>query len=244
MTLPWYYMWSESYRIFDEMMKDFIKDPEFVVKPLEIPQSRFDNELYKVDGKHFWEGSLIKVHSLLACLREAAANNDKYILFTDIDLIVKPGVYKELEEYIEGDYDMVFLKEDNHYNIGFLLLKTTEEVIEYWEMICRKMVDTPGLDQDYVNQTISFFPGRFTSFDEQMFTCSSTWDTTTNYVVMQVLCSCLGKEFNMAEKIFTMAQNIDVQPYMQYVKPEIIPYIYEFQEYLFRSHQEAKATMN
>jgi hypothetical protein len=236
-------MWSESYRIFHEMMKDFIKDPEFVAKPLEIPQSRFDSELYKVDGKHFWEGSLIKVDSLLACLRDASANKDRYILFTDIDLIVKPGVYKALEPYMKEDYDMVFLKEDAHLNIGFLLLKPTEEVIEYWEMIRKKMIETPGLDQNYVNETIHSFSGRFTHFDENIFTCSSTWDTTTNYVVMQVLCSCLGKEFNMAEKIFTMAQNIEMQPYMQYVKPEIIPYIYEFQEYLFRSHQDLNSNI-
>jgi hypothetical protein len=225
-------------------MKDFIKDPEFVLKPLEIPQSRFDSELYKVDGKHFWQGSLIKLDTLLECLKEGIANKDPYILFTDIDLIVKPGVYKALELYLEGDYDMVFLKEDTHLNIGFMLLKANEKVIEYWTMIRRKMIEHSGLDQEYVNQTIHSFSGRFTHFDENIFTCSSTWDTTTNYVVMQVLCSNLGKEFNMAEKIFTMAQNMEMQPYMQYVKPEIIPYIYEFQDYLFRSHQELNSKEN
>ena len=48
------------------------------------------------------------------------------------------------------------------------------------------------------------------------------------------------EEFNMAEKIFSTAQHIDIQSYMQYVKEDIIPYIYKFQELLYKSHQIAK----
>ena len=240
MALSWYYMWSDNYRFFHEIVKNSMKDPEITLKPIEVAQSLFDKELYKVEGKHHWEGSLIKVDLLLDRLNEALANSESHILFTDVDLIVKPGVYKAVKPYIDQEYDMVFLKEGEQLNIGFLLLKTTPRVVDFWKGIRAKMMEKEGWDQGYVNQEIHNFSGSYTTFHDQLFTCSNTWDSKTEYVIMQVLCSCLGKEFNMAEKIFSMAQNIDIQPYMQYVKEDIIPYIYKFQEYLYESHRQAK----
>lgn len=240
MTLAWYYMWSDNYRFFHEIVKDSVKDSQISLKPIEIAQSRFDRELYKVEGKHHWEGSCIKIDLLLDKLHEAAGNNEPYILFTDVDLIVKAGVYSALMSYIDDDYDMVFLKEGEQLNIGFLLLKTSKVTIDFWKSIRRMMVEKEGWDQAYVNQAISTFSGSHTVFDDQIFTCSNTWNGRTDFVIMQVLCSCLGKELNMAEKIFSSAQHIDVQPYMKYVKEDIIPYIYRFQEILARSHQEMK----
>jgi hypothetical protein len=48
----------------------------------------------------------------------------------------------------------------------------------------------------------------------------------------------LGKEFDFAEKIFTMAQHIDLQEYMNLVPEEVTPFIYKIQELLFLSYQE------
>ena len=233
-------MWSDNYRFFHEIVKDSMKDREFILKPLEIPQSRFDKDLYKVEGKHHWEGSFIKIDLLLDKLNEAIQNSQPYILFTDVDLVVRPGVYSALKTYMDDKYDMVFLKEGSHLNIGFLLLKASNNVIDYWNAIRNMMVEKEGHDQAYANEAIKEFTGTYTTFDDQVFTCSNTWDCKTEFVIMQILCSCLGKEFNMAEKIFNTAQHIDVQPYMQYVKEDIIPYIYRFQEILARSHQEMK----
>lgn len=240
MVLTWYYMWSENYRFFHEIVKDSMKESELSLQPIEIPQSRFDKELYKVDGKHHWEGSCIKIDLLLDKLHEAADKSETYILFTDVDLVVKPGVYQGLKTYMDDGYDMVFLKEGDQLNIGFLLLKTNKTVIDFWKSIRKMMVEKEGHDQAYTNEAINSFSGSYTTFDDQVFTCSNTWNQTTDFSIMQVLCSCLGREFNMAEKIFSTAQFIDVQPYMKYVKEDIIPYIYRFQEILARSHQEMK----
>lgn len=233
-------MWSENYRFFHEIVKDSMKDSEFSLKPLEIPQSRFDRDLYKVEGKHHWEGSFIKIDLLLDKLKEAIENSQPYILFTDVDIVVKPGVYSALKTYIDDKYDMVFLKEGEQLNIGFLLLKASKVTLDFWNGVRYMMVEKEGWDQGYTNEAIKTFSGSYTSFDDQVFTCSNTWDCKTDYVIMQVLCSCLGKEFNMAEKIFYTAQQIDVQPYMQYVKEDIIPYIYRFQELLAQSYKEMK----
>jgi hypothetical protein len=217
-----------------------MKDSEISLKPIEIPQDRFDNDLYKVEGKHHWEGSFIKIDLLLDKLHEALSNDESYILFTDVDLVVKPGVYPALKTYIDDGYDMVFLKEGEKLNIGFLLLRTSKVVIDFWKGIRTLIAEKEGHDQAYVNETIHTFTGKYTTFDDQLFTCSNTWNCKAEFTIMQVLCSCLGKEFNIAEKIFYTAQYLDVQPYMQYVKDDIIPYIYRFQELLELSHKEMK----
>jgi hypothetical protein len=134
---------------------------------------------------------------------------------------------------------MVFLKEGPQLNIGFMLLRVTDEVLTFWLMVSEKM-QGGGLDQEYVNELIQHFPGTHAIFNEHLFTCNSTWDGTSDFILMQILCSCLGKEFNMAEKIFNAAQYTNVESYMHLVSEEIIPYIYKFQELLYLSHQEAK----
>lgn len=240
MQIPWYYMWSDNYMFFRELLKDSIKEQEFAIKELYISQETFDAELYKVEEKHFWEGSLIKVDAIIKCLNEAKVNSDKYILFTDIDIIVKKPIYSILKKYIDEEYEMVFLKEGSQLNIGFMLLRITDEVITFWLMVREKMLAKKGLDQVYVNELITHFLGKHTIFDEQLITCNNTWDGSTDFIVMQLLCSCLGKEFNMAEKIFHAAQYTNIESYMKFVPEDITPYIYKFQELLYHSHQKAK----
>lgn len=239
-SVPWYYMWSENYRFFYEMMKDSVKEPNFQMCPIEIPQSQFDSELYQTEGKHFWHGSLIKVNTILDCLKKAKEEGKPYILFTDIDIIVKPGVYADLEPYMKEGVDMVFLKEGSTVNIGFMLFRVCEEVVNFWKEVSVKMVEKHEIDQLYVNQMLPSYSGKYAIFNDKAFTLSNMWDGTTEYKVLQLLCSCLGKEYNMAEKIFNAAQHIDVQPYMKYVNQEIIPYIYEFQDFLHRKYQESR----
>jgi hypothetical protein len=239
MQIPWYYMWSDNYRFFRELLRDSIKESEIVVKEIYIPQEKFDAELYKFEDKHYWEGSLIKLDAIIKSLNEAKENSDKYILFTDIDIVVKKPIYSILKKYIDENYDMVFFKEDPKLNIGFMLLRVTDEVLTFWLMVREKML-RGGLDQVYVNELIQHFPGRYSTFNQEIFTCNTTWNYSTDFLIMQLQCSSLGKEFNMAEKIFNAAQYTNVENYMQYVPEEIIPYIYKFQELLYLSHQEAK----
>lgn len=234
--IPWYYMWSKSYHLFYELLKDSVKEPEFTMTPIEVEQSRFDSELYQIQGEHFWQGSLIKVDTLLECLKTATDEGKPYILFTDIDIIVKPGVFAGIKPYMDDQYDMVFLKEGDHMNIGFLLLRVIPDVIAFWQQIRSLVQESGGLDQSCVNQTLPGFNGKHTSFDNQIFACTNTWDRSKPFVVLQLLCSRFGrdqgveKECNMAEKIFSAAQLVNMEPYMKYVDPSIIPFIYKVQE--------------
>ena len=242
--IPWYYMWSENYRFFYEILKDYVKESEFIMSPIEIPQERFDSELYQSEDKHFWHGSLIKVNAVIDSLTESQKNGHPYILFTDIDIIVKPGIYAEMKPYMESGIDMVYLKEGSTVNIGFMLLRVCSEVIDFWNQVRLKMIDNVGIDQNYINKMLPNYSGKHGTFDDQVFTLSNMWNRTTEYKVLQLLCSCLGKEYNMAEKIFSAAQHINVEPYMKYVKPDIIPYIYAFQEYIYRQHKQGEHAVN
>jgi len=217
-----------------------MKETELKLEPIFIEQSVFDENLHKKQGEHAWSGCSIKIDLLIQRLKEAN-NVHPYILFTDVDLVVKPGIYKHLVSYMESGTSMVFLKEGQHLNIGFVLLKVCPDVLAFWEMVKAKMVEEPKHDQGYVNELIEGYPGTYATFDNQVFCCSNTWKGTVPFVVMQPLCSCLGKELDFAEKVFYAAQYTEVQNYMKYVPTDIIPFIYQFQEIIVRSHQQAKA---
>jgi hypothetical protein len=244
--IPWYYMWSERYKFFSEIMKHTANQPEFALRPIHVPQERFDDELYKKNGEHFWYGSLIKVDMVINSLVECAAKGDQYLLFTDIDIIVKPGVYDAMKPYIEGDNDMIFFKEGSNTNIGFILLKVSESVITFWKTIRAMMIEKEGLDQVYIHQMLDSYPGKWTHFDNQIFAFTNTWDGFKPFVIMQLSCSRIGadegleKEFNMAERVFLAAQHMEIESYMKYVTLDVIPFIYRFQEIYIRSHQQAK----
>ena len=233
-------MWSQKYAFFHHMLQDGMKDSGLKLEPIFIDQAVFDENLYKAEG-HAWMGCCIKIDLLIAALKEAEVKKTPYILFTDVDLVVKSGIYDKLQPYIKAGTSMVFLKEGEHLNIGFILLKVCSEVVAFWELVKAKMIENPKHDQAYVNELIREYPGIWSTFDRQTFTCSNVWDGSTPFVVMQPLSSCLGKELDFAEKIFYSAQYTNVENYMEYVPEDIIPFIYQFQEILVRSHQEAKA---
>lgn len=242
--IPWYFMWSEKYRFFYEIMKNTANQPDFELKPIEVQQAVFDDELYAVPTEHFWYGSMIKVDMVINSLLEAAALSKPYILFSDIDLVVKPGVHAALQPYLENE--MVFLNEANEKaGIEFMLLKPTESVIGFWKMVRNRMVGEKGLDQDHVNDLLPSFGGQWAKFDQQTFTSTKTWTGSSPFVVMQLQCSRIGKEegleeqFNMAERLFIAAQHIPMEPYMKYVTTETISFLYTFQEIYIRSHDSA-----
>ena len=241
-SIPVHFMWSEDYRMFYEMIKDQIKDSRLPLVAMEIDQAVFNKDLYQIKDQHFWRGSLIKVDAILKVLK--AATPDSYIIFTDIDCIFKPTLYNAVLPYVEAGNDMCFLIESNHVNIGFMLFRVCLDVITFWEMIRAKMIENPILDQTYVQELLPSYLGKWCFFDDQLLSCSNMWKAEKPFAMIRLLCSCLGKEFNMAEKIFYAAQHMNMEPYMKFVKPDIIPFIYKFQEILMESQKRQRAAAN
>jgi len=217
------------------MLQDGMKESELSLEPIFIEQSVFDEKLHQTEG-HAWMGCSLKIDLLIERLKRA---KEPYILFTDVDVVVKPGIYEKLKGHMDKGDSMAFLKEGEHLNIGFILLKVCSEVLEFWELVKATIDEKGGHDQAHVNDLISGYPGTWSTFDQKDFACSNTWDGSP-FVVIQPLCSNIGKEFVMAEKVFYAAQYTDTEKYMKYVPEEVIPYIYRFQEILIRSHQQAK----
>ena len=214
-----------------------MKEKELKLEPIFLDQSVFDRELYKING-HAWLGCCIKIDLLIERLKMAEVSKTPYIIFSDIDILVKPGVYEKLQPHMDKGVSMAFLKEGEHLNIGFILLKVCPEVLAFWELVKARMVENPQHDQKYVNEMIGEYPGTWTTLYKKDFVCSNEWDGCSPYVVYQPLCSNLGKEFNVAEKLFYTAQmGVDMDPYMKYVPADIVPYIYKFQEIVAASHK-------
>jgi hypothetical protein len=228
MSIPWYYIWSHDYRIFHEIMQDSIKYPEFELSPIEIPQERFDSELYKNEGQHFWYKSLIKVDTILDCLKKGHEQSKPYILFTDIDIVVRENIYKDVKGFMDKSVDMVFMKEGSIMNIGFMLLRVCDEVYSFWQLIRSKMMEKDGLDQMYVNECLLSYRRMYTHFDEKLYTSSNLWNGSLSCKVIQVLCDGLIKEYNIIEKIVCISQLINIKPYIKYVDAKSMQKIEKF----------------
>ena len=230
MPIPWYYIWSDNYRIFHEIMKDSIKYPEFELSPIEIPQERFDSELYSKEGSHFWRGSCIKLNYILECLKKAKEESKPYILFTDIDIIVRANIYSDLIPYMDNQDDMVFIKEGNGINFGFMFLRACDKVIDFMDKVIYhlKYVDKELMDQQCVNKLLVSYTGKYTCFDENYFTLSNVWNGSLSCKVIQVLCDGLIKEYNIIEKIVCISQLINIKPYMKYISAESMQKIEQF----------------
>jgi hypothetical protein len=169
------------------------------------------------------------VYSQIVELLEGS--HEPYVIYSDSELIVKSDLFKNIKLYIDSDETMVFLEEELQPSLSFMVLKVCPEVITFF----KNLNDTIS-----INDAIKEYKGKWTLFDNQLFTSSTLWNMKNNFSILKPVTSNLGKEFDFAEKIFTMGQHLNLDPYMQFVPEEIIPYIYKFQELLYLSHQESR----
>lgn len=148
-----------------------------------------------------------------------------YIIFSSSDVIVKPDFIKELSDVTD---DMVFLDgPKGAFQPGVLYLKNNLGVQEFWSSITT------------IEESILTFNGKWSKFSKKSVS-TDTWDKSSEFNILYLISSGFGKEFDFAEKIFTMAQHIELQPYMQHVPEDVIPFIYKIQELLFLTHKEMK----
>lgn len=211
-SIPWFYIWSDQ--VFDKIMQDTVKG--FDLRPIQSEVS---------DLKE-------RAELIVKCLKETS---EPQIVFSVSDLIVKPGFLSEVSKITD---DMVFIAavRDKKETVAtdVIYLKNTSDVIDFWSTLASS--DTPNLEE-----SLSTFKGKHSKFSDKCVS-SNTWDKRTEFNILQLISSGFGKEFDFAEKIFTMAQHIELQPFMEYVPEDIIPFIYKIQELLFLTHKEMKKT--
>ena len=196
-SIPWFYTWSDQ--VFDKIMQDTVKGFHLNSIQSEVSSLKERAEL------------------IVKCLKETT---EPQIIFSVSDLIVKPGFLSEVSKITD---DMVFIAavQDKKETVAtdVIYLKNTSDVIDFWSTLASS--DTPSLEE-----SLSTFRGKHSKFSDKCVS-SNTWDKRTEFNVLQLISSGFGKEFDFAEKVFTMAQHIELQPFMEYVPEDIIPFIYK-----------------
>lgn len=159
------------------------------------------------------------------------STSEPYIIFSVSDIIVNPGFASELSE-VKGD--MVFIEgAKGAIQTNLIYLKNSPDVLEFWS----SLTDTT------LEENLSKFKGTWSKFTNKCQT-TETWDKVSEFKILVLVSSGFGKEFDFAEKVFRMAQHIEMQPYMQYIPEDIVPFIYKIQELLFLTHKEMKTHHN
>jgi hypothetical protein len=159
---------------------------------------------------------------IVECFSETTA---PYLIFSVSDAIIKSDISSEISTL---EHDMVFLEgPKGECQTGLMYLKNSSDVLEFW-----KSVTT-------LEESLSSFKGTWGKFSKKCLT-TDNWDKISEFSFLQLVSNNYGKEFDFAEKIFTMAQYIEFQPYMEYVPEDVVPFIYKIQELLFLTHKEMK----
>ena len=159
-------------------------------------------------------------------------SSDPSIIFSVSDLIVKPEFSSEVSRVQD---EMVFIEGPNgEVQTELLYLKNNTDVLEFWNLVATS-------DVSNFTEILKGFKGKWSKFSKKSQT-TDTWDKIYEFNALVLISSGFGKEFDFAEKIFTIAQHIELQPYMQYVPESIIPFIYKIQELMFLTHKEMKKT--
>lgn len=229
----WYYVWSDLYRVFHEVLQFGTRDISGVsLRPICMPQHIF-NKKSEDPNTHFLTGIAIKLHCICKILQ---GTKDPYIIFSDVDLIVSDKTLVDKLVQYEGN-DITAMKdlyESDQYNIGFMLLKNTPEVLAFFQRVLKRTFEENRLDQDIFNEEIQTFTGTHGFFDTKQFIQSNMirkdiWDVG-NYAIIQCLSSAHGsmKEVILG-KLATIVYFYDIRYLVPFVERATMN---ELQEYM------------
>ena len=179
MKIPYYFIWSDKYKLLADILKVGIQSYSniFEDKSEYYPQHIFDQTMNKAPG-HFLCGCNIKLVRTLELLKTLPENS--YFMFSDADIIVFPqrGLDKIIEDNINNGIDIVFMRESpgrDCSNIGFSLIKVCDANRKLFEESLRLMEAEPtGLDQYFVNEALKTYTGKHDYFPSETIGTSST----------------------------------------------------------------------
>lgn len=141
----------------------------------------------------------------------------KHFLFTDIDIIIRQPTLTEMLDPFK-DHDMAFMTEDIHskaINIGFCYIKASNETLDFWRTVQRRVKQEGGHDQDIANQLLKNSPhlktGLFSPVD---IISQKTCTADTNFKIIQILSSGGNSaHWQFIEKLYTIPMFIIMNPY-------------------------------
>lgn len=234
---PWYYVWSPRYRIFHEVLQFGLRDMSGIsLRPLCMPQSIFDRKVEDTQ-QHFLTGIGIKIYCLLKSLQ--GLSTDQFMIFSDVDLIIPTkDLTTKLKEYEKNDITAMREKKDvDEYNIGFMLIKNTAEVKQFFQTVLQRIHKEVKLDQDIFNEEIKQFSGTYGFFDTKEFIQSNMirkdiWDSG-NYSIIQCLSSEQTGDEVILGKLATVIYFYNITHLLRFVDYSIIK---RLQEYIYHQN--------
>ena len=225
--IPWYYIWSDKYEIFHTIFQDitsriypFLRE-EFAIRPIFIEQSEFDQKLNKTYQTHSFTGCNIKIDALIKCIESNMGSN---FIFSDIDIVIHKSSIKEMIIPKLQD-DMTFMTEDTgstQANIGFCLIKATQQTLEFWKQIQKLVVEESGHDQTLVNRLLKTTNLKTSLFSEKDIISQKTCTPDRSFKIIQILSSGNNStHWQYIEKIHALPIFINLEPYTYLISPEI-----------------------
>lgn len=210
--IHWYYVWSPKYEIFHRSLYDSLKDISgIVIHPVFFDQSYFSKTYSK--SNHFFQGISIKQEVLVIALK---AHIGDQIIFSDVDIIVKDSTLVDyLEKYKKND--MTFMQECNdptEYNIGFSMIKSTDQNIAFYENIINCIQNEDRLDQDIIRRELLNYSGLVECFSvpDIINLNSLTQENYNQSRVVQLIVGNSTHESNvMTQKLLSLGLFIDIR---------------------------------
>jgi hypothetical protein len=217
----WYYVYSPKYEIFHHIIRcNFKEGYGLDMQGLFVPQEVFSN-IYKRNGQHFFAGITIKIELLIQCLE---LHQGEHIIFSDADIIVNK--IAKLAEYLQSykQYDMTFMKDnfnDETRNIGFSLIKSTPETINFFKKVYEEIKKTQNQDQSIINNLLPTFTGSHTMFSvPEIIQSNMIYYGQSDFYILQLLCSHNSSDINIGEKLVTASKFINIKSQIHLVSQE------------------------
>lgn len=223
MKLPWFFLWSEKYGVFCDIMTSTVSDEYFDLYPIEKDQSLFDKVTYK-EGEHFLAGMYLKDYEIMELFKVVPEN--QYFIFSDADILVFEEEFnKFVTPLLEKDIDMFFMKEnDTTVNVGFMILRNNEKVRNFFSQVIKELesLTKPLLDQTVINNLLSSFNGKYEVLPEKYIASNVNLDLRNkelvkNICIFQPLCTAnKNYKLNILEKLLSIHYlfNINLSSYI------------------------------
>jgi hypothetical protein len=223
MTIPWFFLWSEKYGVFCDVLVSTVSDKYFDLYPIEKPQKLFDQVTYK-EGEHFLAGMYLKDYEIMELFKVIPENH--YFIFSDADILVFEEEFNNfVEPLLKKDVDMFFMKEnDTTVNVGFMILRNNNKVRNFFTNVIQELesLTTPLLDQTVINNLLKTFDGTYEVLDEKYIASNVNVDLHDKEVVksiciFQPLCTAnKNYKLNILEKLisFQYLFNINLNNYI------------------------------
>jgi hypothetical protein len=209
MNIPWYFLWSERYGVFCDILTGLVSDKYFNLYPIEKPQELFNNTTYKKD-LHFLCGMYLKDYEIMKLLEVIPEN--QYFIFSDVDLVVEEeALYNYLTPFMEKGIDMMFMKEnDDVVNVGFMVIKNSTHTKNLFNSVMKVLNENANLlDQSVINNALKGWEGTYEVLSPKYITSNVNIDirkkeNTESICVFQPLCTAFKNyRLNILEKLIS-----------------------------------------